>query len=91
MTDTMPAALTQDELSDLRRRMCGQKRGYGAHQAQQVAARMRAEGEKRISAYPCPFHPVGDEHTGRTWHVGHAPSMYRVGLLSRYIRFGGPE
>lgn len=92
MTSITPrTSLTAEELADLRSRMCGQKRPYAAYHAQEVAARMRAQGEKRVSAYPCPFHSEdAAPDRGRTWHVGHAPSVYRMELLARYLRFGGP-
>ena len=91
MTMTAPrAALSARELADLRRRMCGKKRGYSAHHAQEVAARMRSKNDPVI-AYPCPFHPDRDaEYGSRTWHVGHTPSVERIRLLARYLRFGGP-
>lgn len=82
------STLTQEELTDLRRRMCGTKRTYSAHHAQEVAARMREQGQP-VSAYPCPFHQ--NEPGNGTWHVGHAPNVRRMELLARYLRFGGPS
>lgn len=49
-------------------RHCAKKRRYSEVAAEDVAARMRKQGETRIQAYQCVY--CGN------WHVGHAPRKY---------------
>jgi hypothetical protein len=81
------AALSRGELVDLWSRMCRGKRVLEEHEAYATALRMRGQGEP-VSAYPCPMRRGHGEHA---WHVGHSPSVYRMTLLARYLRFGADD
>lgn len=71
--------LTDREVTDLRRRMCGGKRALGIGEARRAACRMRRQGHP-VSQYPCCW--------CHCWHVGHPPGMHTVRMLARYLRFG---
>ena len=84
-----PTALTAAEAADLRSRMCGEKRPMTYEEACTASWRLRhLDGQDTINSYPCPFPPHRDEHR---WHVGHAPSVERMRLLARFLRFGAED
>lgn len=77
-----PAALTQEEAAGLRARMCGGKVAYDYDGASRAAWRLRHIDGEAVNAYPCPF------HGHHVWHVGHPPSIERMVVLARFLRFG---
>lgn len=64
--------------------MCGEKVAYGYEGASRAAWRLRHLEGEAVNAYPCPFHPAA----AHVWHVGHPPSIERMVVLARYLRFG---
>lgn len=87
MTDPK-AALTRAEVDDLRERMCGDKLPRSYEGASKVAWVLRQEGDSRVGTYPCPF---DHRHGPLVWHVGHPPSIERMRVLARYLRFGADD